>query len=138
MIRDKIILYDRDHLTAPPHRDYSANPELLADDWEHLPVSLCPGQVEDIGVKFWKQLYKGTKHWERLRKKYSNWAVRVASVTPAPARALPLMHQFSVCRNRVPQIHHPRRLLGGVLDQRAASHMDPAFKATHARADGAR
>jgi hypothetical protein len=88
VIRDKIILYDRDRLTAPPHRDYSANPELLADDWEHLSVSLCPGQVEDIGVKFWKQLYKGTKHWERLRKKYSNWAVRVAAFDSWPPSLL--------------------------------------------------
>lgn len=137
VIHDKIILYDRDRLTAPPHRDYSANPELLADDWEHLLVSLSPGQVEDIGVKFWKQLYKGTKHWERLRKKYSNWAVRaaafMASVTAAPA----LMPHFSVCRNRVPQICHPRSFLGGVLNRRPASHMDPTFKTTHAQTDRA-
>jgi hypothetical protein len=79
VIRNKIILYDRNILVAPPHRDYSADPDLLASDWEHLEISLHPGQIEDIGVKFWKQLYKGTKHWARLRKKYSNWAVRAAA-----------------------------------------------------------
>ena len=77
MIGHQRIHYDQDRLVAPPRRDYSANPELLADDWEHLEILLCPDQCEDIGVKYWKQIYKGTVHWTHLRKYYSIWRVRV-------------------------------------------------------------
>ena len=73
-------MYSRDHLLPPPHQDYAANPELLADDWEHLEIALHPGQSEDVGVKYWKQLYKGTKHWACLRKKYSDWAVCIVPI----------------------------------------------------------
>lgn len=79
-IRGSVVLFDHDCLLPPPHRNYAKDPELLAADWEHLHVFLHPGQQEDIGVKFWKQLYKGSKHWPRLRKQFSEWAVRSFSV----------------------------------------------------------
>ena len=79
------IHYDQDQLVAPPRRDYAAHPEYLSHDWEHLQVLLCPGQCEDIGVKYWKQVYKGTVHWKRLRKYYSIWQVRVHIECTLPA-----------------------------------------------------
>jgi hypothetical protein len=80
IIGPRRIYYDPNQLLAPPCRNYSANPELLANDWEHLQVVLCPGRCEDIGVKYWKQLYKGTIHWTRLRRYYSIWAVHMPSL----------------------------------------------------------
>jgi len=85
IIGHRHIHYDPDKLVAPPRHNYSANPELLVDDWEHLQVVLCPGQCEDIGVKYWKQLYKGTVHWTRLRRYYSIWAVRMPFAGSAAA-----------------------------------------------------
>lgn len=74
-IGNSLITFDRDLLLAPPRRDYAKNPWLLATDWEHLVITIHPGQHVDIGVKFWKQLYRGSKHWARLRKQFSQWAV---------------------------------------------------------------
>ena len=82
MVQNTLVVYSCDHLLPPPHRDYAANPELLADDWEHLEIALHPGQSEDVGVKYWKQLYKGMKHWARLRKRYSDWAVCIVPIIP--------------------------------------------------------
>ena len=82
VVQDRSIAYNRDLLLPPPHRDYAANPELLADDWEHLTIMVHAGRPEDVGVKYWKQLYKGTKHWDRLRKNYSDWAVCITSIVP--------------------------------------------------------
>ena len=55
IINNNHITYDRDLLLAPPHHDFSANPELIADYWEHLKIYVHPGQLEDIGLKYWNR-----------------------------------------------------------------------------------
>jgi hypothetical protein len=71
------IIYNHDLLLAPPHCDYLANPELIAEHWEHFQIYVHPRQLEDIRLKYWKQIYKGMMHWKRLRKSYSQWAVSI-------------------------------------------------------------
>jgi hypothetical protein len=114
-VRDTFIVYDRDLLLPPPHRDFAANPELLADDWEHLKFNLHPGQLEDIGVKYWKQLYKGTKYWARLRKYYSNWAVRIARISFHSKHARLTSFRFTVRRRCILSIHNSRELLDDIF-----------------------
>ena len=131
------IVYDRDLLLAPPRHDYAANPELIADHWEHLKVSILPGQLEDIGLKHWKQIYKGTKHWKRLRKPYSQWAVKYPDAFLPGCHLVLTSLRFKVCCCRILEIPYARRVLGRVLIKRPPFILDSAHGLPHARADEA-
>lgn len=116
VVRDTMIVYDRNCLIAPPYRNYAANLELLVADWEHLTITLHPGQLKDIGVKFWKQLYLGTKHWARLRKPYSNWTVRVLRSCSLVSPELGHLTSSTVCHCCTCTVPDSRPVLGGILN----------------------
>lgn len=133
MVRDVMVVYDREHLIAPPHRDYASDIELLATDWEHFTLTLHPGQLEDIGVKFWKQLYRGTKYWARLRKPYSTWTVRTSPHLLC-FHSLTLSTTVSCsCARTIPD---SRPILGRILDRWPPINMDAANPASDGRAYG--
>lgn len=75
VVANQTIHFNKSQLNAPPSPSYSSSPQQLLKDWESYKLCLHPGTSAVVGIKYWRQLYRGSEHWERLKKHWSCWAV---------------------------------------------------------------
>jgi len=51
---------------------------MLVHDWDHAPFywQEHPDALLDVGVKDWPTIFKGTRHWKKLKDDFSKYKVR--------------------------------------------------------------